>query len=289
VENTGDATESFSSQVGESEISSKINSISGSARSTRFSAADGNIGGGIAGSVVQGILGSVQQLAMGAANSLGLDGMAALGGNAFADIPKTWMQSTTNMPQMNYRIKLISPYGNRYSKFVNIWLPLSMLLAGALPLSAGPHAYTSPFLIQLYDRGRAQTRLGMITDMTVTRGGMNLAFNKIGEPMAVEVSFNVVELSNILHMPVAKAFNPIRDLSVSSIFDNESLYHDYIATLSSLSLAEQIYVGERLKIGITKYMKNLDSWFSVPHALNWVGDMSAVKMFTVFFGGAANR
>lgn len=289
VENNGSASESFSSQVGESEISSKINSISGSARQTRFSAADGNIGGGIAGSFVQGVLGAVKDTAMGAANSLGIDGIAALGGNAFADIPKFWNNSSTNMPSMSYRLKLVSPYGNRYSRFVNIWLPFSMLLAGALPLSAGPHAYTSPFLCQLYDRGRAQTRLGMITDLSVTRGGGNLSFNKIGEPMAVEVSFTVTELSNILHMPIAKSFNPITSLSVSSIFDNESLYHDYLATLSSLSLDEQIYVGERLKLGVTKYLKNLDSWFSVPHAVNFLGDMAAVRVFSVFFQGVANR
>ena len=290
VENTGDASESFSNQVGESEISSKINSISGSARSTRFSAADGNVAdGGIVGDAVKGVLKSAADLAMGAANSLGIDGIAALGGNAFTDIPKMWLQSTTNMPRMSYRIRLSSPYGNRYSKFVNIWLPLSMLLAGALPLSAGPHAYASPFLCQLFDRGRAQTRLGMIESIQVTRGMNNLAFNKIGEPMSVEVSFTVVELSNILHMPIAKSFNPITDASISAIFDNESLYHDYIATLTSLSLAEQIYVGERLKIGVTKYLKNLDSWFSVPHAMNALGDLGPMRAFSAFFPGVANR
>src|SRR5690606_23738872 len=103
---------------------------------------------------------------------------------------------------------------------------------GALPLSTGQHSYTSPFLCQLFDRGRAQTRLGMIDSISITRGMHNLAFNRIGEPMSVEVSFSVVELSNILHMPIAKSFNPITDLSLSSIFDNESLYHDYIATLT---------------------------------------------------------
>ena len=137
VENTGDASESFTNQVGEPEILSKINSISGAARSTRFTAAEGNIVGGLAGKLVGGVVGAVKDLATGAADSLGIGGIAALGGNAFADIPKHWLQSTSSLPRMNYRIKLISPYGNRYSKFVNLWLPLTMLLVGALPLSAG--------------------------------------------------------------------------------------------------------------------------------------------------------
>lgn len=289
VENTGDASESFTNQVGPSEILGKINQISGAARSTRFTLAEGDLVGGLAGKLVSGVVGAVKDVAMGAANSLGIDGVAALGGNAFADIPQQWLQSTSSLPRMNYRVKLISAYGNRYCKFVNIWLPLTMLLVGALPLSAGPYAYTSPFLCQLYDRGRAQTRLGMIDSISVTRGGMNLAFNKIGEPMSVEVSFNVVELANIMHMPIAKGFNPLSELSISSIFDNEGLYNDYIATLTSLSLTEQIYVGERLKIGITKYMKNLDSWFSVPHVMNWGGDLGAMRAVSALFPGISNR
>lgn len=289
VENTGDASESFSNSVGEPEILGKINSASGAARNTRFTAADGNIVGGIAGKLVGGVIGAAKDVVMGAADSLGVSGIAALGGNAFADIPKTWLQSTSNLPSMSYRIKLVSPYGNRYSKFVNIWLPLTMLLVGALPLSTGPYSYTSPFLCQLYDRGRAQTRLGIIDSISVSRGGMNLAFNRIGEPMAVDVSFTVVELSNVLHMPVAKEFNPIGDLKFSSIFDNEGLYNDYIATLSSLSLTEQIYVGERIKIGITKYMKNLDTYFSVPHAINWGADLGPMKLFSGFFPGIQSR
>lgn len=289
VENTGDAGESFTNSIGESEILSKINSISGSARNTRFSAGDGNIVGGPVGTMIGAVGSAVKDVAMGAANSLGVDGIAALGGNAFADIPKQWQQSTATLSRMNYRIKLVSPYGNKYSKFVNIWLPLCMLLCGALPLSAGQNSYTSPFLCQLYDRGRAQTRLGMIDQISVSRGGMNLAFNQIGEPMSVEVTFGVVELSNILHMPIAKGFNPLSELSISSIFDNESLYNDFIATLTSLSLTEQIYVGERMKIGITKYMKNLDSWFSVPHAMNWVGDLGPMRVISALFPGIASR
>jgi CTP synthase (UTP-ammonia lyase) len=163
---------------------------------------------------------------------------------------------------------------------------MSMLLAAALPLSTGAHSYTAPFLCQVFDRGRAQTRLGMIDSMSITRGKNNLAFNQIGEPMSVEVQFSVVELSSVLHMPIQQEF---KVLDVGQIFERESLYNDYIAVLSSLSLAEQIYVGERIKIGLTKYLKNMDSYFSVAHAMNWVGDMGAVRVFSMFFDGIANR
>ncbi len=287
VENTGDAGESFSNQVGEPEISTKINSISGAARSTRFSLADGNVGDGVFGTIAATVLDSAKSLATGAAQSLGFSGLAALGGNAFVDIPKTWTGSTYNASRMNYTVKLISPYGNRYSKFLNIWLPLSMLLAAAAPLSTGNHSYTSPFLCQVYDRGRAQTRMGMIDSMNIKRGGGNLGWNKVGEPMMVQVDFSVVELSSIFHMPIQQGFNPISGLA--NIFDSESLYNDYISTLSSLSLAEQIYVMERFKIGLSKYLKNVDSYFSVAHAMNWVGDFGISKIAGAILPGVTNR
>jgi hypothetical protein len=286
VENTGDAQESFSNQAGESEISTKINSISGSARSTRFSVADGNVGDGIFGTIAGGIATGVKDLAAGVANGIGFGGLSVLGGNAFVDIPKHWMNSSTNMPSMSYTIRLFSPYGNRYSKFVNIWLPLSMLIAGALPLSTGAHTYTSPFLCQLFDRGRAQTRLGMIDSMSITRGKSNLAFNRIGEPSAIEVTFSIVELSNIVHMPISHGFG-LKD--AVAIFDQESLYNDYISVLSSMSLAEQIYVAERLKLGLTRFLKRSDSHFSAANSANWFGDLSGVRIFTMFFDGIANR
>lgn len=287
VENTGDAGESISNQVGEPEIAAKINQISGAARSTRFSLADGNVGDGVFGQIANTVLDGAKSFAMGAAQSLGFSGLAVLGGNAFVDIPKTWTGSVFNANRMSYTIKLISPYGNRYSKFVNIWLPLSMLLALAFPLSTGHHTYTSPFLVQLFDRGRAQTRLGIVDSMQIKRGGGNLAWNKMGEPMMVEVNFSVTELSSIMHLPIKQGFNPVSGLS--EIFDSESLYHDYMSTLSSLSLAEQIYTLERFKIGLTRYIKNVDSYFSVPHAMNWIGDFGVSRIASAIFPGVTNR
>lgn len=288
VEPTGDASESFSSQKGEPQIAQTINSTSASARSTRFSLADGNVGDGVVASTIQGIIGAAKDMAMGAAQSLGIDGLAALGGNAFADIPDYWTGSTADMPKMQYRIKLFSPYGNRYSKFTNIWLPFSMLLAGALPLSTGSHSYTSPFLCQCFDRGRAQTRLGMITQMSVRRGITNLAFNRIGEPMMVEVDITVSEMSNIVHMPIKQGFRPITD-ALETIFEQETLFNDYIATLSSMSLAEQIYISERFKIGLTRYWKNLDSYWSIGHATRAIGDLMPMRVASMFAHGFANR
>lgn len=286
VDSQNQPAESFTTTTGESEVQSNFNSMSGSARSTRFAAAEGNIGGGIVGDVLTKVFSSAKDFAIGVADQIGIGGIAALGGNAFVDIPKIVTGSATNMPTMSYTVKLRTPYNNRFSRFINIWLPFSMLVTLALPLSTGPASYTSPFYVQIYDRGRAQSRLAVMTSMSVTRGTTHLGFNKIGEPLGIDLTFEFTEMSSILHMPISSGFS-VTD--IKNIFDSESLYNDYIAVLSSMSLREQIYVGERMKIGLTKYLKDADSYFSVAHAMNWVGDLGISRLLSAAYPGALNR
>jgi hypothetical protein len=130
------------------------------------------------------------------------------------------------------------------------------------------------------------TRLGVVSNLQVTRGTSNLGFNRIGEPMGIDISLEIMELSSIMHMPMSSGFNP---LNLKQIFDSETLFNDYMAVLSSLSLREQVYVGERFKLGLTKYLKNLDSWASVAHAMNWAGDLGISRLFAATQPGAVNR
>lgn len=287
VDSQNQPSESFTTSTGESEVQSNFNNASGSNRATRFALADGQIGGGVVGEILGKVLSSAKDFTLGVADQLGVGGIAALGGNAFVDIPKIVNGSQTNMPTMSYTVKLRTPYNNRFSRFINIWLPFSMLVSLALPLSTGPASYTSPFYVQIYDRGRAQSRLAVMTSMSVTRGTTSLPFNKIGEPLGIDLTFEFTEMSSILHMPISSGFSVME--GIKNMFDNESLYNDYIAVLSSMSLREQVYVGERFKLGLTKYLKDADSFFSVAHAMNWMGDLGLSRVASAFYPGALNR
>ena len=286
VENAGSTSESFSTQVGESELANKLNSMSGQARSARNDLAQGNISDGLIGSAVGSILQGASNALSGVADSMGLAGLAILGGTAFVDIPKNWQSSASRMPSMSYTIKLRSAYGNRYSRFVNLYIPLAMILAGSLPLSTGRHSYTSPFICTLFDRGRAQTRLGIIESLNITRGTSNVPFNQIGEAMGIDITFTVIDLSTVLHLPISQGFD---FRSVVYSFDDESMWSDYMAVLGALSLNEQIYTGERFKLALTRVMKNLDSFASIQHATNWAGDSILGRVAAIFHEGIVNR
>lgn len=293
VDHTGTAQESFSNTVGESEISSKINEMSGAARSTRFSLAEGNVTGGIFDS----ILGAVGDVASGIANQLHLSGVAALGGSAFADIPKTWQGSNTELPSSTYTIELRSPYGTPLSRFQNLVIPVAMLLAGTLPLSTGRQSYTSPFICQVFSKGRSQARLGMITSLSITRGAGNTGWTRDNEPLGIDVSFTVTDMSTIMHMPLKSTMSAL-DVVAGTVagaagdslggdtgreagelialaaqkatYDDDNAFTDYLAVLGSLSYQDQVYSDNKWRLSMARRYAQLQSEKTPARAASWV-------------------
>lgn len=301
VDNAGPVSESFTNTVGESELAGKINSLSSQARTARFSFADGNIGDGMISGAVQSAVGAVRDTLRGVLEGVQLGGLMALAGNAFVDIPKVWESSTANLPSSSYTIELRSPYGNKMSRYMNLMVPLSMILAAALPLSTGKQTYTSPFLMELYSKGRNQIRLGMIENLSITRGTGNVGWTKDHEPLGIDISFTVVDMSTVMHMPIAPQFGAVGAAAMAagdaiggaigavagnaeagaeigattaaafskSTFDDDNAFTDYLATLGSLSLADQIYPTNKLKLNLTRRMAAWEQWKSPAYQANW--------------------
>lgn len=211
VDGSGTVNESFSNSVKESDIQSKINSISASNRETRFTLEGGNISDNTVVKFAEGAVNAVKDFAVGTLMGAGIDitGLSALAGSAFVDIPKTWDASSANLPSMDFTIQLRSPYGNKISRLLNLYLPLAMLLAGSLPLATGKQSYTSPFLCEAYCRGRIAIRLGMITQLSITRGAGNIGWTEDGAPLGIDVSFSITDMSSVMYMPVAANFSTL--------------------------------------------------------------------------------
>ena len=272
VDHTGSVTETFSNAVTESDLSSKLNGMVSQARETKFSFANGNVGDGQGGvmdtiqSVIDATVDATTGLASGA--TLGVfDGLLGLAGGGYIDIPKKWQSSSAMLPRSTYNIQLVSPYGNIISQMQNIFIPLAMLLAGTLPLSTGKQSYTSPFLVQLYDKGRCQIQTGIIESLSITRGTTNLPFNNRGTVMAIDVNFTIADLSTIMHMPV----------STGSIFngnvalDEDNILMDYLAVLAGQDLYSQILTLPKAKLNLAKrysqftQLKSPAYWASLIH------------------------
>lgn len=278
VDYTGPVNESFSNSVAESSLASKINSMSSTNREIRMNAADGNLGGG-AGVLADALKGFVS----GVAEVIHVDGLAALAGSAFVDIPKHWDTSSAKLPQSTYTMTLISPYGNPVSQLFNIWIPLSMLLAGALPLATGKQSHTAPFLCELHDRGRCMTRLGIIDNLTITRGTSNLGFNNDAKALAVEVSFSVLDLSGVVAMPIQPGFSISE--KIGGLFDGDNAFNDYLMTLSSMKLGDTIYRVPMLKYQINRAAADMGSFFSASHFASYLASLPGVNLLSAAYRG----
>lgn len=265
VDHTGQIQEAFGNTVQESDISNKINGMSSTMKDVRFTFGEGNIipgMGAVVGAATDVVEGAVDGLTLGFSSLI-----KGLGGSGYIDIPKHWQSSTATLPRSSYTMQLISPYGNVISQMQNIYIPLAMILAGSLPLSTGSQSYTSPFLCQLYDRGRQQIKLGMIESLSITRGTANLAFNTKGNAMAIDVTFSVVDLSSIMHMPVSSGSL----FGFDAGLDEDNILSDYLAVLAGQDLYSQMYAMQRAKLRLAKAMMSLKKvtspayWSSTVH------------------------
>lgn len=279
VNNTGAATDSFGSSTGKSSMAEKINNLSSTARDLRINFAGGNVDPlGITETITTG-LGAILS---GVSSALHLDGLAAAAGSAFVDIPDHWTESTATLSKTTYSFTLISPYGNLVSQTLYLYMPLCCLLAGALPLATGKQSHTSPFLCELFDRGRRTTRLGIIDSVTITRGTSNLSFNNDDHPMAIEVSFSVADLSSIVAMPILPGFSL---LPSAGLFDPDNTYTDYMMTLSSMNLRDMNDRMPILEYQWARAKANYKTYGSASKIGQDIASLPGVNMLTAFMRG----
>lgn len=265
----GPIGESFSNSFGESEIQRKINDMSSSARSARFNFADGNVTG-----LLSGVVDAAKGFIGGALNQFHVQGLAVLAGNAFVDIPQVWESATAQLPTASYTVRLGGPYGNPISQLMDIDIPLACFMAMALPRATGPQSYTSPFLLEFYDRGRAQSRLAAVSSFSVQRGVGNLGFAQDWRALAVEITITLMPLDSIVAMPITTGFsiNPAKIM-----FTEDTAFTDYLNVLSGMGLHDQIYFLNKWKLNVTRGLQNFDTFFSAAHFAQFASNLPLIS------------
>lgn len=258
VDYTGPVSTSFSNQTSQSQLAQKLNSTSSTVREARFSLAEGNVIGGL----IKGVQDSMSEAALGLIDgvSFGMsDFLKGIMGDGFVDIPEHWTNSGVQLPETTYTMTLTATYNTPISRMIKCYIPICMLMAGALPRSIGKQAYTSPFLCQIFDRGRAQIRLGIIKSLTIVAGaGANIGFDLKSNPLSFEVSFTVADLSSIMHMPISSGMFGDVDMTM----DEDNILMDYLAVLAAQDIYTQIYPMAAARMKFAKLAMNVGKWTS---------------------------
>lgn len=237
IEKGTDATETVSNQTGPSSISQSLNAKTAEYADKRFSISAGNTG--IA--PIDATIATAKTIFSGIANGLGAGGaVEVVAGNGFFDIPEVWKTSSFQKSH-SFTIQLRSRYGDPVSIYQSIYIPLCLLLAGALPRGIGKNTYTTPFILEAYAKGQFAIPLGMIESMTIKRGLSEFGWTYQQLPTAIDVTLNIKDLSPAMFLTLGDGSEGILDA-----FKSNTNMHEYLATLSGIGLVERKFLSRKL-------------------------------------------
>lgn len=233
VEKSTDSSESLSNQTGESSVQQMLNSKSSSMRDAMFTFANGQIADL---PVLNQIAGALTGLVQGVTSTIGLTGSAhgIMTGSGMVDIPEIW-QSSSFSKSYNFNMTLRAITGDPVSIFQEIYIPLALLIAGALPRSVGRNGYTAPFLVRAYLKGQFAVPLGIIESINIKRGASEFGWSNNMLPTTVEVSWTIKDLAPCMHMALMD-----KGSELFQIFGQNSSFQEYLLTLSGLGLNERL-------------------------------------------------
>lgn len=258
-------SESFSNSTTESSLASQLNGYSDTVNEIKFLVGEDN-------ALVSSLQDAAKDLSSGVMDSIGevfsgltgkmLTDLASKGSSSLVTggklvFPKLWQDSSFSR-SYSFDIKLRSPDHDNLSIFLNIMVPFVHLLALVLPVSHEENAnsYNAPFLVKGYCKGLFNIDMGMITDMSVTRGA-ECQWNDDGLPTQMDISITIEDLYSSLYMSALKS-NVAPPLLINKLKDQISMVQnttmmDYLANLGGLNLAdEQLARSAKMLLKMTK-------------------------------------
>ena len=142
--------------------------------------------------------------------------------------PELWSRSDFSKA-LNFDFNFSSPYGDPLSIFKYVYVPFCTLLCFAMPRQADDNGFVSPFFIRADMPGLFSCDLGIITNITYTRGGAQGLFTKDGLPRAISGSFTIEDLFPYLAMTRRLSFlsaNPSYTSFLDSMTGFSAVYED---------------------------------------------------------------
>lgn len=252
-------SESFGNSTTQSMLASTVNSASDMAKELNFLLGYG-AGGKSADAFLEdtNIAQSVQNVTDMASRLLGAGGFFSNLGNHLVTVasggklvfPEIWSDSTFSR-SFNVKFKFVSPDASKLSVYLNVLVPLFHLIGLVAPQMPenNPNGYTNPFLIRAIYKGFFNIDMGIITDMSVTKGA-ECQWTPEGVPTSIEVDIGIKDLYNAMSITSINSTNSYKYDTM-----NNTALMDYIANLCGIN----IYKPEITRIIDMWYTNNFEN------------------------------
>ena len=267
-------SESFSNDTTQSQLSSTVNGVSDMAREASF------LLGAAAGQTVQNMADNTMDAVNDIANKYFsgnklfndiASGFTTVASGGKLLFPEIWADSNFSK-SFDIGIKLRTPDADTMSWYLNIYVPLCHLVALVAGHQAdNGHGYFSPFLVRAFHKGLFNIDMGIIKDMSITKG-KEAAWNINGLPTEIDVSLTITDLYGMLSI--------VKGTTAKNFVTN-SVLMDYIANTCGININQidvertlEIYyilvkasvinlpnnINRRLQDAIDTFGKNLYDW-----------------------------
>jgi hypothetical protein len=160
-------------------------------------------------------------------------------------IPKIWNSSEFRR-SYNIVVHLKAPYGNRYSYYMDVLVPLFHLLALALPKQSTANSYGAPFLVKCFCEGLFTCNLGIVQSISIDKTVSESSWTVDGFPSEVDVRLTIEDLYSDLTM--APTTQP-------RLFMKNSSLIEYLSTTCGLNLT-QPQLGQKLAVDINAMLNS---------------------------------
>ena len=131
--------------------------------------------------------------------------------------------------QYNMTVHLKAPYGNRFSYYMDVLVPLFHLLALAIPKQTSGNTYGSPFIIKAFCEGVFTCNLGIVSSITINKNVSPESWTNDGFPSEIDVTLQITDLYSDLTM--SPQTSPL-------LFLNNTSLIEYLATTCGLNLVQ---------------------------------------------------
>lgn len=267
-------TEQFGNSTTESILSQAANSMSPTAREIQFMLGSRDLGG-IGGAVKDAVTGLGSNIIDAAAELLGGAASAFVGKGLVSQLsselttivsggkivfPKIWSESSYSR-SYSVSLKLRSPDPDPVSIFLNIYVPIILLVSMAAPRQLGNSAnsYESPFLVRATYKSIFNCELGIISSLQISKGGEDM-WNVMGMPVTADVTVEIEDLYSSM------------SISKSTGILNNTAQMDYLALMAGVDMND-MDIMRMIKLGTMVYLNKprdfvLDGWSSIKQTLN---------------------